>query len=529
MEAIGYIRKSTKDQSHYSLEYQEKAIRQYCEHNEVELGAVYVDDGESSYTFDRPDYQALETFIKQQRGRIKYLIVLDHDRFSRNLPEALMKIEQLEKKHGLKVVATNESLDIDTSDPSVFMLRAFKYLIANQELFTIRRRAKMGIRQAQESGRYVNLAPYGYINAKEAGTKRGLLVVNETEAYIVRKIFRDYLSGVPAYIIHKSVKEMGFPRNGNDAITRVLRNCLYAGLVRVTANEKEPLRIVKGIHEAIVSEEQYWRAQEMLDDKRVEKPHIKDDFPLRGVLRSNCCGGHMTAGFSKGKKKYYLYYRCVKHSSVNISGTVLHKRYEELLQHLSFTKEQVTELIGYIKDELKKAVKVRAKELEIKKEQLIIAQKKLDGLEDKVLNDIINGDTYKKGYKKFSIEIARLKSEVSDLSVDIKTKAQEQIKLIPKLMDIPELFNRASINQQHAILNRVFKQGLTFADGTFRTPSLNPVFHHNYQTLNKKGLLFVEQPIGNNTQIPCCGKGGIRTLEPVTPTTDFPGLLIRPL
>lgn len=166
---------------------------------------------------------------------------------------------------------------------------------------------------------------------------------------------------MPAYIIHKSVKEMGFPRNGNDAITRVLRNCLYAGLVRVTANEKEPLRIVKGIHEAIVSEEQYWRAQEMLHDKRVEKPHIKDDFPLRGVLRSNCCGGHMTAGFSKGKKKYYLYYRCVKHTSVNISGTVLHKRYDELLQHRSFTKEQVTELIGYIKDELKKAVKVRAK------------------------------------------------------------------------------------------------------------------------------------------------------------------------
>lgn len=108
MEAIGYIRKSTKDQSHYSLEYQEKAIRQYCEHNEVELGVAYVDDGESSYSFDRPDYQALETFIKQQRGRIKYLIVLDHDRFSCNFPEALMNIEQLEKKHGLKVVATND-------------------------------------------------------------------------------------------------------------------------------------------------------------------------------------------------------------------------------------------------------------------------------------------------------------------------------------------------------------------------------------------------------------------------------------
>jgi site-specific DNA recombinase len=506
MEAIGYIRKSTKDQSHYSLEYQENAIRRYCSHNEVELGAVYVDDGESSYTFDRPDYRALETFIKQQRGKVRYLVVLDHDRFSRNLPEALMKIEELEKKHRLKVVATNESLDIDTSDPSVFMMRAFKYLIANQELFTIRRRAKLAIRQARESGRFVNNAPYGYTNIREQATKKGMIIVNETEAYVVKKIFRDYLSGIPAYLIHQSAKSMGFPLNGSDAITRVLRNCLYAGLVKVTATEKEPERLVKGIHEAIVSEEQYWRAQEMLDDKRSEKPQPKKEFPLRGILRSNCCGGHMTAWFSKGKKKYYLYYRCVKHSSVNISGNVLHDRYEELLKHLSYTKEQVTELIGYIKDELKIAVKVRKKELESKKALLLIAEKKLDGLEDKVLNDIINGDTYKKGYKKFSIEIARLKSEVSDLSVDINKKAQEQIKLIPKLLNVPELFKRATINQQHSFLNRVFKGGLTFDKGTFRTPELNPVFHHNYLIMKQKGLLEVEQPIGNLTQIPNCGE-----------------------
>ncbi len=508
MEAIGYIRKSTKDQSHYSLEYQENAIRRYCSHNEVELGSVYVDDGESSYTFDRPDYRALETFIKQQRGKVRYLVVLDHDRFSRNLPEALMKIEELEKKHRLKVVATNESLDIDTSDPSVFMMRAFKYLIANQELFTIRRRAKLAIRQARESGRFVNNAPYGYTNIREQATKKGMIIVNETEAYVVKKIFRDYLSGVPAYLIHQSAKSMGFPLNGSDAITRVLRNCLYAGLVKVTATEKEPERLVKGIHEAIVSEEQYWRAQEMLDDKRSEKPQPKKEFQLRGILRSNCCGGHMTAGFSKGKKKYYLYYRCVKHSSVNISGNVLHDRYEELLKHLNYTKEQVTELIGYIKDELKVAVKVRKKELESKKALLVIAEKKLDGLEDKVLNDIINGDTYKKGYKKFSIEIARLKSEVSDLSVDINKKAQEQIKLIPKLLNVPELFKRATINQQHSFLNRVFKGGLTFDKGTVRTPDLNPVFHHNYLIMKQKWLLEVEQPIGNLTQIPNCGENG---------------------
>src|SRR3546814_8786692 len=78
--------------------------------------------------------------------------------------------------------------------------------MANHELFTIRKRARMGMRQAQESGRHVSTAPFGYRNAKESGGK-GILVVDETRAFIIQKIFRDYLSGVPHYIIHKRSEE----------------------------------------------------------------------------------------------------------------------------------------------------------------------------------------------------------------------------------------------------------------------------------------------------------------------------------
>lgn len=99
---------------------------------------IFSVNGKSSYTFDRPDYLALEEFIKQHKRTIRFLIVMDHDRFSRNLSEALSKIDTLERKYGIKVIATNEALDIDTQDPNVFMQRAFKYLMANQELFSIR-------------------------------------------------------------------------------------------------------------------------------------------------------------------------------------------------------------------------------------------------------------------------------------------------------------------------------------------------------------------------------------------------------
>ncbi|WP_450782918.1 recombinase family protein [Streptomyces sp. NPDC001635] len=135
------MRLSTKDQSK-SLEYQESSIKQYCNRNNLNLIGLFKDNGESSYTFDRPDYRALESYLKNYKGQCNYLIVLDHDRFSRNLPEALMKIGELETKYGVKVLSTNERIDLDTSDPDVFMKRAFDYMMANKELFNIRKGRK---------------------------------------------------------------------------------------------------------------------------------------------------------------------------------------------------------------------------------------------------------------------------------------------------------------------------------------------------------------------------------------------------
>lgn len=118
MNAVGYLRLSTKDQSR-SLEYQESIIRDYCKNNSLNILEFFQDNGQGSYTFDRPDYIALENFIEKHKGKCQYLVVLDHDRFSRNLPAALIKIAELERKHNVIVISTNERVDLDTSDPDV--------------------------------------------------------------------------------------------------------------------------------------------------------------------------------------------------------------------------------------------------------------------------------------------------------------------------------------------------------------------------------------------------------------------------
>ena len=275
------------------------------------------------------------------------------------------------------------------------MQRAFKYLVSNQIFFTIRRRAKLGMRQAQLSGRYVNRAPFGYLNAKEP-SGRGIMRVNESNAFIVQKIFRDYLSGIPPYLIYDDVRKIGFPQKGRSSIARILNNPLYAGLVRVSATAKEPECLVKGLHKAIITPHQYFRAKGLLDNKRPVKSQSKEEFPLRGILKSPGCGRKMTAGWTKDELKYCIYYRCIEPSNVNISGAMLHDKLKQLLHYLSFTKLQIEKINRQVTKGLKETVDIRKKQLAVKEEQFKAGESKIMRAEEKFMNDEINDTTYKK-------------------------------------------------------------------------------------------------------------------------------------
>ena len=492
MNAIGYVRLSVRDQSRYSLEYQEESIREYCTRNNIALTALFKDNGQSSYTFDRPDYMAVEAFIKKHKGKNQYFVIMDHDRFSRNLSEALAKIDELEIKHGIKVLATHEPVDIDPTDPNVFMQRAFRYLLANEELLRIRKRTRQGMRHAQESGRFVNRAPFGYLNAKDVANK-SILLIDEPKAQIVKKIYQDYLSGVPAHLIYKDVASLGFTVKGNSAITKVLSNCLYAGLVKVVGDKNRPERYVKGLHLPIINEYDFWLAQEKLGNKRPSKAQATDKFPLRGILKC-WCGAHMTAGYSKGKKNYYLYYRCIKHTSVNLSGDMLHEKFRELLRHLSFSKDQVAYLSSQVKSMLKVALAKRETQLASKTAQLQKINQNVESLEERLFNREIEADTYKRWFAKYKTEKAQLMSELHKLEQDNKGKWERLQTVLPTLTTLAEVYEKTSVKYKQLLVKAVFKHAITFSEDTFRTPSISELFSHNYLKAKEKGLLFVEQP-----------------------------------
>lgn len=196
MKAIGYIRLSRKDQSKYSLAGQESAIKSYCAKYGLQLLNIFTDNGQCSDTFERTNFKALEYFLHQNKGAVRYLIVMDHDRFSRDLSQALSKINELKRKYRVDVLSVDEPIDLNTSDPQIFISRTLKYAMANLELLNIRKRLRNGIRNAMESGRFMQKAPFGYKNGLDISGKSTLLI-KEAEAVIVRKIFQDYRLACP--------------------------------------------------------------------------------------------------------------------------------------------------------------------------------------------------------------------------------------------------------------------------------------------------------------------------------------------
>lgn len=76
------------------------------------------------------------------------------------------------------------------------------------------------------------------------------------------------------------------------------------------------------------------------NSKRKMRVQPTEDFPWRGIIEC-WCGKRMTAGYTKGRKSYYLYYRCTEHTNDNLAGNKLHDANETVLKGLSFFTHQV--------------------------------------------------------------------------------------------------------------------------------------------------------------------------------------------
>jgi site-specific DNA recombinase len=486
MNAIGYIRLSDEDQSNYSLEGQERQIMDYCTRNNLQLLKIYKDNGESSYTFDRKAFGALEKEIKQAQ----YLVVYHLDRFSRNMAEAMIKVSQYLNK-GIRIRDVTEQLDMDDYDPNVFMMRTLKFMTAEMELHNIRRRTKKGMVDAAMEGRHAAPAPVGYKNARDVKDKP-ILHIDDEKAFIVRILFREYLNGMGIEDLRRMIARYEYKPKGNSTIQRILSNPLYAGYVKVPAQKSKPAHLIKGIHDPIISEQDYWLVQDRLQGKGINLQN-RDEVPLRGVLACGC-GRKFTAGNSKGRTKYYWYYFC-HGCRQNLSASRLHKIFNELLDNLKFDPNDLQALQIMIKKKLDEHINNRGNKMDQVQKQLKLVESKISGVEEKYLIGNVSEATYQRVITGLRADQSRLYAELTKLNTNYHAYWDKLNQMLAVLSDLRAEFEKLTLDRQHQFINWVFDNSLSYENNIYRTAYLNELFRHNLLTLKEKGLLEIVAPV----------------------------------
>lgn len=324
-----YIRWSTDDQSEgTTLETQREACVYYAKSQgwSVPPERMYIDDGYSGATLDRPAMERLRAAINS--GDIQCVVVNTIDRLSRNIVDAVnLVLREWDSVCHLKCVRQA----IDTTEESGRMFFGILAMFADFERSQIRARTFGGRVKRASQGRNPGFnAAYGY----RIGSEKGRFSIHPEESGIVTRIFEMYASGLSGRKIVSALNSEGVPaaKGGQWTVTAVLKvisNEIYIGNIRfgvtkkvrkkrdgadkvVRVNRDEPLAESHNPDLQIVPTALFQRCQEVRQQTKqlmettsgrgVSSPHL-----LVGLARCKCGS---TLGIRYEKSRHVRSYVC---------------------------------------------------------------------------------------------------------------------------------------------------------------------------------------------------------------------------
>ncbi|MBC1532105.1 recombinase family protein [Listeria seeligeri] len=302
MKAAIYIRVSTQEQvENYSIQAQTEKLTALCRSKDWDVYDTFIDGGYSGSNMNRP---ALNEMLSKLH-EIDAVVVYRLDRLSRSQKDTITLIEEYFLKNNVEFVSLSETLD--TSSPFGRAMIGILSVFAQLERETIRDRMVMGKIKRVESGLPLTTAKgrtYGY---NVVDTK---LYVNKEEAQHLQLIYDIFEEEKSITFLQKRLKKLGFKVKSYSSYNKWLMNDLYIGYV--SYGDKVH---VKGVHEAIISEEQFYRVQEIFS-RMGKNPNMNKESSslLNNLIVCEKCGlnfvHRVKDTVSRGKKYHYRYYSC---------------------------------------------------------------------------------------------------------------------------------------------------------------------------------------------------------------------------
>lgn len=470
--AIIYTRVSTEDQKEngFSLQDQKARLLKYCQQNGIEVIGHYQDD-HSAKNFSRPAFQQFLAELKAKTIKPDLFLCVRPDRFSRNMMESWTMLQTF-KSFGVKLQTLENHTDLNSPEALIpYMLNMLLPQVDNERRSL---NTTAGMRQAAREGRWVWRAPIGYKN--DPGSKS--ILINDAIAPLVVEAFEIYGKGVyTAEEVRLIMRKKGFVCSKNNFLN-MLENPFYTGKFKLDAWRDQPEEMVQGNHEPLISEDLFALVQDFRHGKKRKQVSIsttrREELELRGFLQCKCCGSKLTGSASRSRNgDRHFYYHCQHGCKERFRADNANRDFVIFLNEMTPPKEVVDLYHVILKDTF--GVDASKKEVEIAKlkGQIGIVEKRLSGLTDKFLDELIDNDTYIQKRAAYKAELMVLSDSLRGLEIQEDTFAKYLSYGCTMLSNLPAYYAHAPLPVQQKIVGSIFPGKLIYEDGKYRTTKTN--------------------------------------------------------
>jgi DNA invertase Pin-like site-specific DNA recombinase len=419
LRCAAYARYSSDLQSPRSIEDQLRICREYAHaHGFVFLDEhVYTDEALSGVGADRPGLGRLLDAAMSPARPFDVILLDDSSRLARNTKDALSIFERLNFA-GIRLIAVSQG--IDSENEQAHVLVTVHGMVDSLYVKELAKKTHRGLEGLMLRGQHTGGRCFGYDSVPVSGTTGKQLIINESEAAVVRRIFEMSADGFSLKTIAKTLNQEHVPsprpRTGNryaswshTCVREMLRRDLYRGrviwnssrFVKVPGTNKRvrrarpesEWRIVDHPELQIVSDE-LWQQVKIRRDKMEAMYGVQkgggiliprsatSPYLLSGLLKCGLCGANLIIVSGYGSYGHQPKYGCSQHfnrgtcpNAVTVRRDWLEERLLDELQNHVLKSETV----DYVLDEFGNHVRNAFASLTNQLAQMRQRKEKLEG------------------------------------------------------------------------------------------------------------------------------------------------------
>ena len=493
-----WTRVSTKYQEENggSLDYQKSLCEDYAKAHGLVIKGYYGGAHESAKT-PGPMIKGMISCVKRDKG-IRYILVSEYDRFSRNSGQAINILNDL-TSCGIIVIATKTGQD--TRDKNGFLMASIALSLSQWDNSNRVDKFVNGRRDCLQKGVWVEPVPMGYY--KEGKSKNTICRLNET-GKLIRQAFLWKLDYCSNSDILSRLKARGLEMS-KETLHKILTNPFYAGKIR---HKMVGNQLIDGVHEPAITYAQFLKVQEIMSDRTGRYKHRQDtpEGPLKRHVFCSSDGTPLTFYLKKKNGKEYGYYKCNQQGChTNISALTMHEKYASMLSRYDLPSVMACIVEKAIRQVLKEGNKDVTDSQALLKRRLSEVEKQIKEAKVKVATGQIDGDIFSVAIQELEDRKGKILLELEKCRNNLSNSEQEVEEIVATCCKLGVLWQTASLETKEKLQNLVFPKGIFWnhENRSYRTPERNAVFDI-IDEISARYKMTTEAE--NPTSVPLCGR-----------------------